>query len=460
MTDEAKRALVVPGWKRHLNSILLRGEGFLGRWRKNLRVDPEIHFFVSEPTRQAQQFAEKLFRDDTFYLQARFAWVRPEDAKKLYLYGCARQVVKAAPLLLDNEDHIQGLPRGRDVDSLGRQIVEAIIDTQHVVLRRHLELLANLIGFSQFNRAEAYRLFLNAENLDYFLGLQQDFVEFFENRSLNRDSSIGDFSTRIDEDIKNLPAPPWFLRRDWKSRVKGLSPSVFKSVRSRIMAGMPYASADEKIVIGMSYDFFSRFSVSAHAAAGSRTDEQQYRPAAIRGNIKLISLLGLHIVSRMNRLMGFDDPRDFASQMEGKSISPGLLKRWAKEFEVGDVVVAMGDIAEVVGFRRSKYGYTSVTVRFLTRAPLPQTPTDSLPGAFVGMVMPRKMARSFLMSAKDKSGSPPELREALEMMEKESDETLRGLIMKALVEIHKHGVLVPMLLQMGVLIEKGDEDDE
>jgi hypothetical protein len=222
---------------------------------------------------------------------------------------------------------------------------------------------------------------------------------------------------------------------------------------------MPHATADEKIIFGMSYDFFSRFSVSAHAGAGSRADERQYRPAIIRQNLKTISLVGLHILSRMNQLMGFDDPSDFASRMEGKSVSPELIKRWSREFEVGDVVLAMDDIAEVVGFKKSKYGYTSVTVKFLTRPPLPETPTDSLPCAFVGMIMPKRAVRGFLTGVRNKPGTPAELRETLEMMDKESDEILREMVSKALVEIHKHGVLIPWLLESSVLVRRGDEDD-
>jgi len=460
MTNDTKPSLKVPPWKRHLNWLFLKAEGLFTRWRKRLQVDPEISFFVSEPIKQAAVFAAKLYPDDKFYLQARYAWVGPEDARKLFLYGCARQVLKAAPLLLENEDNIQGLPQPADVDALGRQIIEAIIDAQHVVLRRHLEQLANLIGFSQLNKGEAFRLFLNAENLDHFLGLQADFGEFFESRSLNRDASIVNFAERVEKDLKQLSGAPWFLRANWKSLVRRAAPSVFTSVRSRIMAAIPHATADEKLVIGMSYDFFSRFSVSAHAAAGARIDDRHYRPTAIRGNIKMISLLGFHIVSRMNRLMAFEDPNDFANRMEGKSVSPELIKQWSKEFEVGDLVFAMGDLAEVIGFKKSKYGYTSVTVKFLTRPPLQETPTDSLPAAFVGMVMPKKIVRSFLMSAKDKPDAPTQLVEALGMMEKESDETLRELVMKSLVEIHKHGVLIPWLLERGVLVRQPDEDDE
>ncbi|RJP44580.1 hypothetical protein C4587_01545 [Candidatus Parcubacteria bacterium] len=459
MASDQQNHLKVAAWKRYLNWLFIRSEGLIGKWRRRLKTDPETYFFVSEPIKQANAFAGKLYPDDEFYFQTRYAWVSPEDAKKLFLYGCARQVIKATVVLIENEDFVQELPKNDDTDVLGRAIIESIIDAQHVILRRHLELLANLIGFSQSDRGnEAFRIFLNAESLDYFLGRQADFCEFFENRSANYDSSLSTFSKRIDEDIKALKTTPWFLRENWKDLVKQTHPSVFTSARTRIMSAIPYATADEKIMFGMSYEFFSQFSAAAHAAAGSRFDERHYRPKTIKGNIAMISMTGLHIISRLNRLMGFDDPSDFQTRMAGKSVSPELIKRWSREFEVGDIVFAMDDVAEVTAFKKSKYGYTSVKIRFLTRPPLPETPEDALPCAFVAMVMPKRKVREFLFKNKGKPTTPIRLREALVEMEKETDNTLLKCARAAFVELHKNGILIPWLLQSGVIQRKKSED--
>lgn len=86
-------AIRVPVWKAYLNLAMLKVEGLLDRWRYKLHVDPVMSFFISEPTKQAHNFAAKLYPDDEFYLQARYAWVGSEDARKLFLYGCARQAV-------------------------------------------------------------------------------------------------------------------------------------------------------------------------------------------------------------------------------------------------------------------------------------------------------------------------------------------------------------------------------
>ena len=43
---------------------------------------------------------EKLFEDDSFFAFARYSHVASEDAKRLFLYGCARQVLKASIALI------------------------------------------------------------------------------------------------------------------------------------------------------------------------------------------------------------------------------------------------------------------------------------------------------------------------------------------------------------------------
>jgi len=53
---------------------------------------------------------EKLFKDDGFYVSARYALVSPDDAKSLFLYGCARQVLKASMALMLYEEFTKESP--------------------------------------------------------------------------------------------------------------------------------------------------------------------------------------------------------------------------------------------------------------------------------------------------------------------------------------------------------------
>ena len=130
----------IPFWKQKLYHLLLKLEGRLSKWRKHIIVDPETCFFLSQPLKQANTFLLKLYKDDSFYSSTRYAWVSPEDAKKLFLYGCVRQVIKAGITLMENEEHVLETPKEKDIDTIGRTIIESIIDTQNIILRKHIEL--------------------------------------------------------------------------------------------------------------------------------------------------------------------------------------------------------------------------------------------------------------------------------------------------------------------------------
>jgi len=451
----------IPIWKKKWHDFLLKVEGKISKWRKHTIVDLQTHFWVSQPLKQANTLLSKLYKDDNFYFTARYAWTRPEDSKKLLLYGYARQVMKTSLTLLENEEHILEVPKKESIDTLGRIIIEGIIDTQHIILRKHIESLINLINFSNFDKGETYRIFLNAENLEHFLGRQSDFGAFYESRSGNIDSSIKTYSDRIHEDIKTLGTTNiWFLKKDWANRK---SPPIFESMRKRFMEALPHATDDEKIVLGLSYDeFFGDFSASAHASAGSPIAERHQKFNTIKRNISFVSLLGQHIISRANRLMNFDDPNDQIQRMakEGVSDAPKLMLRFKKVFNPGDLVLAMGDLCEIMECKQSRYGYTSCKIKFLTRPPLPETPDDWLPSAFVIMVLPKSKVRQFLFKNKDNPETPKELKEIFGLMEKESDDTLMGHAKNATIQLYRDGILIPMLLHSGIIKRKEDLEDE
>lgn len=451
----------VPIWKKKWHSFLLKLEGKISKWRKHTIVDPQTHFWVSQPLKQANTLLAKLYKDDSFYFSARYAWTRPEDSKKILLYGYARQVMKTCLTLMENEEHILEVPKKESIDTLGKVIIEGIIDTQQMVLRRHIETLVNLINFSNFDKGEVYRIFLNAENLERFLGRQSDFGTFYESRSGNVDSSLKTYSDRIHGDLKTLNVSTiWFLKKDWDSRK---SPPVFESMRKRFIEALPHATDDEKIVLGLSYDeFFGDFSTSVHASAGSSPTEQRQKFNTIKKNLSFISLLGQHIISRANRLMNFDDPNDQIQRMakEGSSDAPKLMQRFKKIFHLGDLVLAMGDLCEIIECRQSRFGYTSCRIKFLTKSPLPEIPDDWLPAAFVTMVLPKSEVRQFLFKDEDNPKTPENLKNIFVLMKMESDDTLMEHAKNATVQLYRDGILIPMLLRSGIIKRGGDLDEE
>lgn len=451
-------------YKIKFQGFLLFLESKISKLRRRISIDKQMYSSIALPHRQASQFQEKIFPDDNFYRSAKYASVSLESAKKIFLYGCARQIIKASVLLLENSEHLLGPPKKEDENTLTRAISESIIDAQNLIIRKHIELLANLINFSSLNIDESYRIFLNAENLEFFLGKKADFKDFYESESLNTACSIKMFADRIREDIKKIPKNElWFLKPDWEDCLKTVRLPLFKSVRQRYMLALQGASDEEKIFLGVSYDLFSNISVSAHASIGSRAQDHYYKFSSIRGNMEVISILGLLIVHRLNNLMGFNDPSDMIEKLrqEGGSNASTLLQKNKKIFSAGDIVLLAGvGLAEIVESKSSKYGYASCKVRFLSKPPLPNIPEDWLPSAYVISILPKIRIREFMFASKINQDFPKEIQYALEQMKKEPDEKLVKYAGAALANMHKHGILIPALIKSGYLTRAEDAVQE
>ena len=404
-----------------------------------------LDFFVSHPLKLTENFMKKIYADDQFYRQARYALVA--NAKNLYLYGSAREVRKACISLIENQDFVKDPEKKEEqgssnekIDTLTREIIEAVYDQQNLWIRKLIENLVNLINFQNTNINEAYRIFLSAENMNLFLGKQLDFRDFYAFASGNVDSTIQGFSERIQSDLKTLGQKNiWFLD---EQKLKKRRPPIFASILSRYKAALPLASDDEKTVLGATYHrFFSRASLSAHASIGSLPYEISLE--SIKANIAHISILSQHCMSRANTLMGFEEPQSI-EQITGKdSIAPKLMAKYRAKFEVADLILAYGDLAEILEIKESPFGYTSYKVRYLARPPLPELPEDWMPADEIIRIANRATIREFWKRNLENLSNVEEAK----LLLGQSDAILYEKLKRVLVDLAQRGVLIPVLFE-------------
>jgi hypothetical protein len=397
----------------------------------------ERRFFISQPLQVTERFAKKLYENDDFYHSARFSLVA--EAKKLFLYGCAHQVKKACIALIRQEELLEEPPdKELKKTQIGREITESVLDEQNLWIRKLLEILTNLINFQTSNFDKAYRIFLNSENLELFIGKQNDFKEFFDFTSTNVQSSIDKFLARIERDLSSLKQKGiWLLDEQW--RKKRLP--VFSSIRSRFKMALTLATDEEKIVLGRTYhDVFSFASLSMHGSIGSPVKDIGFH--TVDTNFGHISLLALHIINRANKLMNFDEPQDIDRLISQGSIGPQLMERSRKKFEIGDLVIAYNDLAEVMEVKESKYGYTAYLVKFLGKPPLPETPEDWLPSEHITRIVAKNKVREIYRQSFEKYQN----QEEATMVMEQSDQLLYESMKRMLIELDTRGLLIQMLL--------------
>lgn len=305
------------------------------------------------------------------------------DARGFYLYRVMDEVQKAAVALIRWKEVLEG-DQGEDpVDEeqkqLDRIILESLVDEQSLWVRKLLEVLINLINFDGTNSDEHYRHYLLYADLERTLSAAADLEEFYgcESRNLREGHSW-----TVDR-IKKLESAGISREDCWYLTDKPLEHmrpgGVFTSIRKRIRLALPRADSTERMAIGLSYEsVFSRMSRSLHFSPLPPIEDPSLESLFVNG--ERIGMLGLLIIQRCHGLLG-QTPGGINEQInrvmkDDSDRLDTLSKLTTKRAEVGDIVVAGGDLAAVIAVRESDFGYESYEVEYLDARPIPGIDTD------------------------------------------------------------------------------------
>lgn len=410
--------------------------------------------------RSANRLMKELYSNDHFYETATYAWVGAEDAKKLFLYGVCKEVLKVCIGLIGDQDILQEFP-SEEPDRMIKVMTGSVIDAQTYRVRKMVELLSLLILFDRnTKRDEEYRIYLSAENMDLKLTQQEDFRDLYEKRIIsNTQHSIDDFVGRIQRDMQTLRVNEiWFLDKD---KLKKQKPTIFKSKKKLYLTALLVANADERLALGISYGRgYSRASQSVHPLLGSHDygkDENDIK--RIIANFSHLSIICMHIMHLAHKIAGIDDPGGLAKIMGEnfeKSEASQAISGLKKEFELGDVVLtAWSDLAEIVEEHTSKYGYKAYKIKYLSRPPLPEFSEDWLEAQnIMARLMSKGMVRPFYEKHTRFEQLDKDTAEAMKEVMKLPDEELLVYAKSFFLDMQKKGVLIPMLLESGFLKKK------
>jgi hypothetical protein len=427
----------------------------------------QLKYFISAPLRSANRLMNQLYSDDQFYETATYAWVGEADAKKLFLYGVCKEVMKTCVGLMNDGEFLEEVPpeTETDTETITKIIAGSIMDVQTYRVRKMIELLSLLILFDRNTKNdEEYRIFLNAENMDLALAQQQDFRELYEGRAIsNTQHSINDFAERISQDMQKLGVPElWFLDNKKFRRQK---PSVFKSKKSLYLEALLVASADERIALGISYGRgYSRTSESVHPLLGSHDyGNKDNDTKHVVSNFTHLSLICMHIMNLAYKIGGIDDPEGLTKVMGAnfeKSDAPKSMASFSKEYQCGDIVLtAWTDLAEIMEEHTSRYGYKAYKIRYISKPPLPEFSEDWLEARMIlARLMTKNMVRGFYEKSINSISHDKETVEVMQKVLKLPDEALLKCAEKTFLDLHNAGILIPMLLESGFLKKTAKPD--
>lgn len=343
------------------------------------------------------------------------------DARAYFIYSALDECQKAGMHLMRLEQLLSGDEISPLADRPSRLVVESIIEEERARERRLVELLVNLTMFSGTNKHDYYRHFFMLAELEDLLRANEDMAEFHGARSLNIDASIQRQVTWIVDHQDHLDFKrAWYLHKRAKpippgqtDRRKLLSDHVlFSSMRSRIKLAIPLMTPSEKLCTGVSYaDAYSAPSEAVHF--GVNPKPYRLRVGQDRAAATKLGLIVAAILNRVHQLLGRPAVaviEQLARVLNRSDLENGktLIERLTdRGLDVGDFVLANGDLAEVLEVRSSKYGNFSYHVLYLAERPLPDVGEDWFPARAVARFFTRAQAAEELNSLWATRNLPP-----------------------------------------------------
>ena len=300
-------------------------------------------------------------------------------ARDYFLYATLDEVEKVGIAVM-GWDELIGPELIDPEDAASRVILERSLNEQSFWTRKMIEVLIDLVNFSETNEDPYYRHLLLLRDLRQHVSIQQDLTTFYGAPSRNVEWSIN----RVYEEVRDLEQNTIDFNRVWYApRALNAVPTtpggLLTSVRARLRTALPLMHAHEKLSAGLSYA----------RAYGQTSEDIHFRPQAtlhdistdaIAAGIDRVAVDAVAVIKRVQELLGQvpagmnEQLRDSFEQNEFPA--QVLAQRTTGRASVGEFVLAGGDLAEVVEVRESAFGYEVYRVKYLAERPLPGIDDD------------------------------------------------------------------------------------
>ena len=301
-----------------------------------------------------------------------------------YLYAILDEIEQVALALKLNQESLSEAPDDIPDDDLGRRLkrnsLAAIEREQSLHIRRLTEILVNLINFSQTNTNEYYDHYLLYKELDERHKHKTDLALYFNCKNLNTQAAIDLLKRGITRAESKLQLNKcWYLQGSNPHPNGEAKPASFLSYFDK---ALPVATKAERFALGFSYgNAYGETSRSIHLNIGGLQSNRSFdRLQSRRGQIWLLATHCLHRCRLLLRLRSQNDIGADISKILKMSLASGFYNQLSQpNITKGDFVSVFDSFCEVVGSAKSKFGYKSFKVRYLTRPPIPEHKEDWYP---------------------------------------------------------------------------------
>lgn len=298
-------------------------------------------------------------------------------------------------------------------------IYQSRIDEMTLWERKLTEILVDLIGFRHVLKDEYYRHYALLRERERLVRMASDFRQYHDCENLNMQYQIDELSRRIDEVTSKLdPTKCWYVK---STRASSSARYEVADYRMRLNKVLKWMSPNQKVMVGFTYGSYSVQSGNLHPGTAKIKDEEPTMKALDNHFMRVTMLVNEVVFAAMDAkkihnakgwLAGFakaNKSNKYPSTILAKMTRPGV--------EVGDFVIAYGDLAEVTKIKKSPYGYQGFRVKYLEKPPIPAIPEDEMPARYVKLLYKRKPianeVRKLLVKDGDKQPSTRLINNAL-----------------------------------------------
>lgn len=161
-------------------------------------------------------------------------------------------------VLSDNKDFFDNIPESTPSDEHGRRITRNVLLTvergQSLYTRRLIEILSELINFSQINTNPYFDHYLLYKELDQYKKRSSDFKTYFEIANSNTQEAIDHLKFSIAHAEKSIQLDKcWYLKKTKEGSPKLGGEAALQSFQSVFNQALSRASRAERVVMGSYY---------------------------------------------------------------------------------------------------------------------------------------------------------------------------------------------------------------
>jgi len=321
-----------------------------------------------------------------------------KDSKLFYCYWILNEIEKVGTNIVRIKkvfkDELKNIQEDKP---LHKNIINAIIDEQHLWIRKLTEIVCESINFSCVKDEVYFEHYILTQRHQAYLRRKGSYKDFFDCNRCRDNKKIPELEKRIKEiensrvfDIKKA----WYLKskKSFSAR-KGKKISEHASFREILEQSLKYATKAQKLILGIGYENYSRLSRSVHPNIGGST--YRFGKKIINTNFGYIGLLSGHILLNIKKIIGLRPKKGWLKKLKIALINNPYLKRlydelMKKDIRKGDFVIADNEICEVIEVTKNKFGYRSFTVLFLERSEAHPCKKDDYLGHELRLVAKRK----------------------------------------------------------------------